>query len=182
MISNDDGADITEEILNSNYVFLLVSPWLEKADDSSMDLINEVYDYSLDNGYKFYCVTASSDEAISRWQDYTGAEYPFATMDEITLKTIIRSNPGIILLKDGVVIRKWSNFSLPDEYQLSGPLEELPIGQLDDNTFWTKVTEMLVWFFGPLILFIIIDLIWLNIHRKKKFVPAPNKGVNEKKD
>lgn len=182
VISNDDGADITEEILNSNYVFLLVSPWLEKADDSSMDLINEVYDYSLDHGYKFYCVTASSDEAISRWQDYTGAEYPFATMDEITLKTIIRSNPGMILLKDGVVIRKWSNFSLPDEYQLSGPLEELPIGQLDDNTFWTKVTEMLVWFFGPLILFIIIDLIWLNIHRKKKFVPAPNKGVNEKKD
>ena len=182
VISNDDGADITEEILNSNYVFLLVSPWLEKADDSSMDLINEVYDYSLDHGYKFYCVTASSDEAISRWQDYTGAEYPFATMDEITLKTIIRSNPGMILLKDGVVIRKWSNFSLPDEYQLSGTLEELPIGQLDDNTFWTKVTEMLVWFFGPLILFIIIDLIWLNIHRKKKFVPAPNKGVNEKKD
>ena len=182
VISNDDGFDITDEILNSDYVFLLVSPWLENADDSSMDLINEVYDYSLDYGYKFYCVTASSDEAISRWQDYTGAEYPFATMDEITLKTIIRSNPGLVLLKNGRVIKKWSNFSFPDEYQLSGPLDELPIGQLEDDTMLSKVTEMLAWFFGPLILFIMIDLLWLSIHRKKKFVPVSEQGSSDKKN
>ena len=182
VISNDDGFDITDEILNSDYVFLLVSPWLENADDSSMDLINEVYDYSLDYGYKFYCVTASSDEAISRWQDYTGAEYPFATMDEITLKTIIRSNPGLVLLKNGRVIKKWSNFSFPDEYQLSAPLDELPIGQLEDDTMLSKVTEMLAWFFGPLILFIMIDLLWLSIHRKKKFVPASGQENSDKKN
>lgn len=182
VVSNDDGFDITDEILNSDYAFLLVSPWLENADDSSMDLINEIYDYSLDHGYKFYCVTASSDEAIARWQDYTGAEYPFATMDEITLKTIIRSNPGLVLLKDGVVIRKWSNFSFPDEYQLSGPLDKLPIGQLDGNTFWEKVTEMLVWFFGPLILFIFIDLLWLSIRRRKKVIPVSKHNNNEKKN
>ena len=182
VISNDDGFDITDEILNSDYVFLLVSPWLENADDSSMDLINEVYDYSLDYGYRFYCVTASSDEAISRWQDYTGAEYPFATMDEITLKTIIRSNPGLVLLKNGRVIKKWSNFSFPDEYQLSAPLDELPIGQLEDDTMLSKVTEMLAWFFGPLILFIMIDLLWLSIHRKKKFVPASGQENSDKKN
>lgn len=180
IISNDDGFDITEDVLNDEYVFLLISPWLENADDSSMDLINEIYDYSLDYGYKFYCLTASSDEAISRWQDYTGAEYPFATMDEITLKTIIRSNPGLVLLKNGTVIRKWSNFSMPDEYQLTDSLDKLSIGNLDDNTLWTKIMEMLIWFFGPLALFIIIDIIWLNVRRKKKFIPAPEKK-NEKK-
>ena len=183
IISNEDGFDITEEVLNSEYAFLLVSPWLENADDSSMDLINEIYDYSLDHGYTFYCVTSSSDEAISRWQDYTGAEYPFATMDEITLKTIIRSNPGLVLLKNGVVIRKWSNFSFPNEYQLTGPLEELSIGRLDENTIWEKVYEMMAWFFGPLIFFILVDLLWLNIHRKrKKFVPGSKKTSTDKKN
>lgn len=183
IISNEDGFDITEEVLNSEYAFLLVSPWLENADDSSMDLINEIYDYSLDHGYTFYCVTSSSDEAISRWQDYTGAEYPFATMDEITLKTIIRSNPGLVLLKNGVVIRKWSNFSFPDEYQLTGPLEELSIGRLDENTIWEKVYEMMAWFFGPLIFFILVDLLWLNIHRKrKKFVPGSKQTSTDKKN
>lgn len=178
-INNDDGFDITETILGENYVFLLVAPWLEKADDSSMDLINELYDYSRDHGYGFYCVTASSDEAISRWQDYTGAEYPFATMDEITLKTMIRSNPGLVLLKDGVVINKWSNISIPDEYLLTDSLDKLSIGHLEVQTVWDKLKNILAWFFGPLLMFIFVDLLWLGYQKKNRFVPSS--GNNDKK-
>lgn len=69
---------------------------------------------------------------------------------------------------------------MPDEYQLTDSLDKLPIGNLDDNTLWTKIMEMLIWFFGPLALFIIIDIIWLNVRRKKKFIPAREKK-NEKK-
>lgn len=172
VINNDDGFDITEKILNEDYVFLLVAPWLEKADDSSMDLINEIYDYSIDHGYSFYCVTASSDEAISKWQDYTGAEYPFATMDEITLKTIIRSTPGLILLKNGVVINKWSNFTMPDEYQLSDSLDKIPLGILESPTMWGKLRNILSWFFGPLFLFVMIDLLWIGFQKKNKYSPS----------
>lgn len=179
-INNDDGFDITETILGENYVFLLVAPWLEKADDSSMDLINELYDYSRDHGYGFYCVTASSDEAISRWQDYTGAEYPFATMDEITLKTMIRSNPGLVLLKDGVVINKWSNFSIPDEYLLTDSLDKLDIGHLEIQTVWDKLKNILAWFFGPLLLFIFVDLLWLGYRKKNKIVSSSSN--NDKND
>lgn len=179
-INNDDGFDITETILGENYVFLLVAPWLEKADDSSMDLINELYDYSRDHGYGFYCVTASSDEAISRWQDYTGAEYPFATMDEITLKTMIRSNPGLVLLKDGVVINKWSNFSIPDEYLLTDSLDKLDIGHLEIQTVWDKLKNILAWFFGPLLLFIFVDLLWLGYQKKNKIVSSSSN--NDKND
>ena len=76
-----------------------MAPWLKQADDSGMDLINEVYDYSVEHGYRFLCLTASSEQDIIDWQENTGAEYPFALMDEITLKTMIRSNPGLMLLK-----------------------------------------------------------------------------------
>ena len=162
LISQEEGFDITEEVLSEDYVFLLVSPWLEHADDSGMDLINEVYDYCQDYGYRFLCATSSSDDAISTWQDYTGAEYPFATLDEITLKTIIRSNPGLVLLKNGVVIGKWCVSALPDEYQLTDSLDKLPVGQLTITPVSHKILRMLAWFFGPLIFFTAADLLWLR--------------------
>lgn len=165
LISQEDGFDLTEEVLSEDYVFLLASPWLEKADDSGMDLINELYDYCQDNGYRFLCVTSSSDEAIAAWQDYTGAEYPFATADEITLKTMIRSNPGLMLLKNGVIIGKWCVSALPDEYQLTDSLDKLPVGQLNITPFWKKILRVLAWYIGPLLLFTFADQLW---HRSRK--------------
>ena len=162
LISQEDGFDLTEDVLTEDYVFLLVSPWLEHADDSGMDLINELYDYSQDYGYRFLCATSSSDDAIATWQDYTGAEYPFATLDEITLKTMVRSNPGLILLKNGVVIGKWCVSALPDEYQLTDSLDKLPVGQLTVTPVSHKILRMLAWFFGPLLFFTAADLLWLR--------------------
>ena len=52
--------DITEEIIyDENYRILLLSPDLERADDSEVDRINELYDYCVERGYAFACVTAS---------------------------------------------------------------------------------------------------------------------------
>jgi hypothetical protein len=59
----ETGEDLTDDILHSEqYTFLLVAPWLKQADDSGMDLINEVYDYSVEHGYRFLCLTASSEQ------------------------------------------------------------------------------------------------------------------------
>ena len=64
----DEGEDITEQVLNDEgYTFLLVSPHLEQADDSQLDGLNRIYEYSQDNGYPFYCLTASSQRGITRW-------------------------------------------------------------------------------------------------------------------
>ena len=167
LISQDDGFDITDEVLTEDYVFLLVSPWLEKADDSGMDLINELYDYSQDYGYRFLCATSSSDEAVASWQDYTGAEYPFATLDEITLKTMVRSNPGLILFKNGVIIGKWCVSALPDEYQLTDSLDKLSVGKLTSVPLWQKILHILAWYFGPLLLFTFADLLWHRLRKSK---------------
>ena len=54
-----DGEDITEQVLSDKgYIFLLISPYLEFADDSNIDRINELYDYCGEHGYAFYCLTA----------------------------------------------------------------------------------------------------------------------------
>ena len=174
----DDGEDITEQVLNNEgYTFLLIAPWLEKADDSQLDLINQVYEYAEDNGYLFYCLTASGESGISLWRDITGADYPFCQTDGTVLKTMIRSNPGLLLLKDGKVIRKWSHNRLPDEYDLARPLEELELGQAAGNTMGRHIAEVMLWFVLPLLLLSITDRLWMwsKWIRKRKNSNSINK-------
>lgn len=161
ILRRTDETDITDSVLSrKGYTFLLISPHLEQADDSRFDLINQIYDYALDHGYPFYCLTASGDTGVKRWIEQTGADYPFCTTDATTLQTMIRSNPGLILLKDGTVIGKWSHNRLPDETQLKGRLENLPIGHLPADQTARKIVYVLLWFVLPLTLLTIADRLW----------------------
>lgn len=118
-IVTQEGEDITQKVLSdTNYTFLLISPSLKYADDQNFGTIDQTYEYSQDNEYKFYCLTASDEKDINHWKDITGAEYSFCHTDGTTLKTIIRSNPGLMLLKKGVVIGKWSHNRLPSAEEL----------------------------------------------------------------
>lgn len=165
----EDNEDITEQVLSDeNYTFLLVSHQLNLADDSAIDLINELYDYCLQYGYAFYCLTSSSDEDIEQWKENTGAEYPFCLMDNITLKAMIRSNPGLMLLKNGVVVRKWSNNSLPDEYELTGPIDTLPIGMQNQHSLGYMIIVVLAWFVFPLVFICMLDVIWKRLVNQKE--------------
>ena len=157
----DDGEDITEDVLNYNgYTFLLVAPHLENADDSQLDELNRIYEYSIDNAYPFYCLTASTGKAIEHWCDKTGAEYPFCQTDEIVLKTVIRSNPGLLLLKDGKVIRKWSHNALPSEKEMTERLEKSAVGEMPSDNIATKILGILTWFVLPLFLLTVADRLW----------------------
>ena len=157
----DNGEDITQQVLgNKGYTFLLVAPHLEQADDSNLDLINQIYEYAIEHGYPFYCLTASTERAIARWRDITGAEYPFCSTDETTLQTVIRSNPGLVLIKDGKVVRKWSHNLLPDEYQLNGRLEDIELGRPPQQTNAQKALTIALWFVLPLLLLTLADRLW----------------------
>ena len=177
----DTGDDITEDVLTDmGYTFLLVAHRIEEADDSNIDLINEIYDYSVENGYGFYCLTSSLEEDIEQWKDKTGAEYPFCLTDDITLKTIIRSNPGLLLLKDGTVYRKWSDNNLPDEYVLTDKLDKIEVGQLVPDSMTHTIINVVLWFAIPLLLFIGLDIVIvkrLDRRREKK-----KKKENENKE
>ena len=158
----DTGEDITDSVLgDKRYTFLLISPHLELADDSRLDLINQVYDYATDNGYPFLCLTASGSKGIERWKDQTGAEYPFCTTDATVLQTMIRSNPGLMLLRDGKVIRKWGHNQLPDETVLNGRLENIEAGKMPpEDTVARRVASVLMWYVLPLLMLTLADRLW----------------------
>ena len=171
MLRYEDGEDITEQVLaDEGYTFLLVAHQLGLANESRIDLINELYDYCLEYGYAFYCLTSSSDEDILKWQEDTGAEYPFCLMDNTTLRTMVRSNPGLILLKKGTVLWKWSVVDIPDEYELTGPLEQLSMGEVDRKPLANRLLGVFVWFAFPLFLMCMSDLAW-ECYRKRKELP-----------
>jgi triosephosphate isomerase len=90
---------------------------------------------------------------------------------------MIRSNPGLLLLKDGKVIRKWSHNRLPDEYDLARPLEELELGQAAGNTMGRHIAEVMLWFVLPLLLLSITDRLWMwsKWIRKRKNSNSINK-------
>ncbi|MBQ6192563.1 MAG: DoxX family protein [Bacteroidaceae bacterium] len=116
------GEDLTDQILSSEgYTFLLIAPYLEKANDGVMGELLSLYDYSQEAGCEFYCLTSSGEEAILNWKEMTGAEYPFCHADAVVLKTMIRSNPGLMLLHDGKVVGKWPSTDLPHPNDLEIP-------------------------------------------------------------
>lgn len=161
LTSCDTGEDITEQVLTKKgYTFLLVSPRLAVADDSNFGDIDQIYEYAEENGIDFYCVTASANDEIERWRDLTGAEYQFCNADETTLKTMIRSNPGLMLLKDGTIIGKWSHNTLPQTDDLTAPLQQLTIGKAQNDSTTERLLIVLLTFFLPLSALTLADRLW----------------------
>src|SRR5574344_277013 len=167
----NSGEDITKQILDyKGYTFLLIAPHLEQADDSNFGDIDQVYEYAQQQKVPFYCLTASNDKPIKRWIDITGAEYPFCTTDDTTLKTIIRSNPGLLLIKDGRIINKRSHNDLPSGEILNKPLQQTEIGMIPNDTVRGKILKIVLWFILPLMILSIAEwmLAWSKWVKNKE--------------
>ena len=168
LMSLETGEDMTGDILERRgYTFLLVVHRVEEADDSDIDLVNEVFDYSVEHGYPFYALTSSPAEEIEAWRENTGAEYEFFLADDIVLKTVVRSNLGLLLLKDGTIWNKWSNNNLPDEFALSAPLDQVELGQQKEINNPMRFLTIFLIFIVPLSLLLGQDAILQQIHKKK---------------
>jgi len=127
--------DLTHEILSdSSYTFLMTSYSLGEADKSSAKSLNRIAGLAKKHGIPFYCLTSSVPDAISKWAEATAAEYTFCNADERVLKTINRSNPGLMLLKNGRVINKWDRFSIPGDKKLEKQLSRQDEASKPNNT------------------------------------------------
>jgi len=169
VITNAEGNDITEETLsNPSYTFLLISHKLNQASDANVDKINDIYDFSKTKEYDFYALTASLPSEIQNWIENTGAEYPFCLMDDIALKTIIRSNPGLLLIKDGTIINKWPNTRLPDSAVLNKLTDDAKHGNPPTNHDLRTTLFLVLLFFIPLTGLYFIDSNYKKNRRKKK--------------
>lgn len=163
-MEDPDNGDITEDVLNNpGYSFLMVCYRVEKAVTNNKQKINDIYQFAKENGYGFYCMTATGLETEEMREFKTemewgkgGEGYTFVNSDEITLKTIVRSNPGLVLIKNGTVVNKWSNKNLPS---FDKPLDQSPKGEIQQPNEWSMVFKSILAFLATIALVFGID--WL---------------------
>lgn len=159
-ILDNDLNDLTDRVIDApGYTFLFVSNHLETIDMSAQDMIDNLYDYCQTYGYALYGLTSSGGYAVREWQDMTGSELEYLHADEIPLKTIVRSNPGLLLLKDGVIVNKWSGRRMPSEKELSDSLDRIEVGQIPQKGLDHTPMGVALLFVLPLLLVVIIDML-----------------------
>jgi len=125
-METNEGDDVADYFLeDDNYTFLLVSYNLEKSNLNRQETINNLADWALSEGYNFICLTSSGESIQKEFKSKTGAPYEFLTGDEITLKTIIRSNPGLLLLKKGTILSKWHYNDIPGASEMEETLQHI---------------------------------------------------------
>ncbi len=105
--------DRTDEILNMDAVFLVIAYRMNKTSPEGYPAINELANDAEKAGVPVIGLSASLAEEVEVKRHEFQTPYPFATVDETTLKTIVRSNPGLVLLKKGTVVRKWHFKDVP---------------------------------------------------------------------
>src|SRR6185312_14330129 len=116
-ITTGDGRDITDSILSvPGYTFLLASSSIADANknESVVKSINDLAANCIKNNVGFICITSSDDGEIQKYISHYHAPYPFYSTDNVQLETMIRANPGLVLIKGGIVIADWHYHSIPD--------------------------------------------------------------------
>ena len=105
---DQDGDDVTDMILTTENLMMFTSHDMSKITDKEWEKIKEITEKAEKNGYYIVWVTASSQDYVEELQE----SHPFLTEvyygDELEIKTIVRFNPGLILLDKGLVVDKWS--------------------------------------------------------------------------
>ena len=155
------GEDLTNEVVKSDgNVLLLIAPDLSSADDGNFGEIEQIYEYAMANDIAFYCLTASDSASQHNWREKTGAEYDMFFVDNTTLKTVVRSNPGLMLVKNGVIVGKWSHNTLPTEEEIGGLIsKKQPVLDMRHSLIRRSLT-IILWFVIPLLALTLADRLW----------------------
>jgi len=110
---------------NEDYVLWLIAYNVKKASIEGLKKGNEIGAFCRSKNIKFYFLTSSNGDDL-QWLKKEIPQWncdPYTT-DGITLKTIVRSHPGLVLLKKGVVINKWHHTDFPNTNELNAMIQK----------------------------------------------------------
>ncbi len=126
-IMDEDGWDVVDQILSDKgYTLLMMSHSLDGADDDALKRANDWSGLErLVDDFRFYAVTSSTSGEIDGQTSRLGLAYRFYAADEIMLKTVVRSNPGFVLIRNGAIVGKWGFRDFPALAKVDPGLPEL---------------------------------------------------------
>jgi uncharacterized membrane protein YphA (DoxX/SURF4 family) len=111
------GDDILEDVLIAyKKIYLLVMYDVNTSSEKgAIGAENDYYKKALsENGSIFIALTGSDENDINAFREKTGVSFPFYFCDPTALKTIIRSNPGLLIIENKIITDKipWRKFNL----------------------------------------------------------------------
>lgn len=129
-IETPEGEDIKDFFLyDEKYTFFYVAYDLQKANLSTMDAVNTLADYAMNHDMNFIGLTSSLPEDIESFREENNIPFELFNCDETTLKTMIRSDPGLMLLKKGTILYKWHYNDVPSIEEFERQLKYLKISK-----------------------------------------------------
>jgi triosephosphate isomerase len=141
--SIETGESIHEDVFaQGGYLVFITSPNIIDAKLKNSDVLNELYEYSANNNINFMMLSGSSKQANEAYLQNAKASYPVYSTDATVLKSMVRSNPGIMLLKNNIILKKWNINDAPSVDELKVLLSENPddiIADVDSCSRWTAI-------------------------------------------
>lgn len=117
-IQNINNEIVTDYYLHDSlFTFIVISYDLQKSSNKKQNELNSLALWAKGKGFHFIGLTSTSGVALEKYKQEQPTTYEIMFSDQTTLKTIIRSNPGLILLRKGTIIGKWhyNDFPLTEE-------------------------------------------------------------------
>ncbi len=115
IVNNEDGDDIGMEILErEGFSFILITWDITKSNEGIQSAINEFAQQAEADDISFFGITASTYEQVEDFRHKHQNMFPYHSADPIFLKTIIRANPGLLLMENGTILGKWHFNDFPD--------------------------------------------------------------------
>ena len=167
-VTNENGEDVTMNILdNDSIAIYLLSYDLTKADDSNIDKIAELNEVSKELNIPFYIITSNDPEAIKYWEEYTTDNYNYLFSDIKIIETMIRSNPGIMILNKDKIIDKLNVSDLPHPENMESYIDNISTNKIEKiKPGIIILLAMLIYFIPILVLLLFNKTIELVLYKK----------------
>jgi uncharacterized membrane protein YphA (DoxX/SURF4 family) len=115
IISDTTGNNVTESIIrNPEYQLIVNSYDLSQANVKAFIKLNDFVQKAYADNISTAVIVSSQPSDIARFANENNLSFDFYTADDIIMKSIVRSNPGLLLMKDGVILKKWHANDIPE--------------------------------------------------------------------
>ena len=115
IVNESSGFEMTDSILTMDRVMLIVCYDIEKTNLKGHDKIDGFVKSAMEANMPVYGLSSSSLDDIKIKLSKQNLDYPYFLVDQTTLKTMVRANPGVFILENGVVMNKWHWRNVPLE-------------------------------------------------------------------
>ncbi|QZE14714.1 DoxX family protein [Halosquirtibacter laminarini] len=118
-VENREKQDVSNFFLtNPEYGFLWVSYNMNKADKDAFKASEALAEWAKSNNISFIGLTSTSLSTIDQLKEQYNLSFDILNADETMLKTVVRANPGIVLMKNGTIIKKWNANHIPENFSI----------------------------------------------------------------